>query len=50
MASKSPAAELQSVCVCVQTDKPEDPFLLVYKRRKKNGIYICLYVCVHGWK
>lgn len=30
----------------VQTDKPEDPFLLVYNRRKKNGIYICLYVCV----
>lgn len=48
MASKSPTVELQSVCL--QTDEPGDPLLVVYEPCKKNGIYICLYVCVHGWK
>lgn len=36
------------VCVCRQTGKRIHSSL--FKPGKKNGIYICLYVCVHGWK
>lgn len=36
------------VCVCRQAGKRIHSSL--FKPGKKNGIYICLYVCVHGWK
>lgn len=36
------------VCVCRQTGKRIHSSL--FKPGKKNGVYIRLYVCVHGWK